>query len=73
MINILELMLRERSSLCKRHCRSCHQDFIRTFLKPWEMPVRIIALDKCPLFRDARLIDKRSGNIWSDKLRSKIR
>ena len=26
------------------------QDFIRPFLKPWEMPVRIIVLEQMPVY-----------------------
>ena len=36
------------------------EDSIRPFLKPWEMPIRIIMLGQMPLFRDARLTVKRS-------------
>jgi acyl-CoA synthetase (AMP-forming)/AMP-acid ligase II len=33
------------------------QDFIRPFLKPWEMPVRIIVLEQMP-FIQARKVDR---------------
>ena len=53
----------------KRHvAENAIQDFIRPFLKPWEMPVRSSCWSECPLFRDARLIGKRSGSTSSDKL-----
>ena len=35
------------------------QDFIRSFLKPWEMPVRIIILEQMP-FIQGRKIDRQA-------------
>ena len=35
------------------------QDFIRPFLKPWEMPVRIILLDQMP-FIQGRKVDRQA-------------